>query len=97
MQGTDQDMEAHEELRQERSPDPRAYFVERFVPCTVKCKRAISEGARMIDILDDIDPEVHELYMKLQMRHMEDVRLGRIIKEKKTRDEQLTLNAKKEG
>ena len=33
MQGTDQDLEAHEELRQERSPDPRAYFVERYSGC----------------------------------------------------------------
>jgi hypothetical protein len=91
MQGTDQDLEAHEELRQERRPDPRAYFVERFVPCNVKCKRAIAEGARIIDTLERMDPEVHELYMKLQLRHMEDVRLGRILKEKKSRDEQLSL------
>lgn len=91
MKGTDQDLEAHEELRQERRPDPRAYFVERFVPCTVKCKRAIAEGARIIDTLERMDPEVHELYMKLQLRHMEDVRLGRIMKEKKSRDEQLSL------
>jgi Protein of unknown function (DUF483) len=95
MQGTDQDMEAHEELRQERRPDHRAYFVERFVPCTVKCKRAIAEGARIIDILENMDPEIHELYMQLQLRHMEDIRLGRIIKEKKARDEQLTLKPKK--
>lgn len=91
MQGTDQDLEAHEELRQERRPDPRAYFMERFVPCTVKCKRAIAEGGRVIDILDRMDPEIHELYMKLQLRHMEDIRLGRILKEKKSRDEQLSL------
>ena len=45
----------------------------------------------MIDILEDKDPEVHELYMKLQLRHMEDVRLGRILKEKRSRDEQLSL------
>ena len=91
MGGTDQDLEAHEELRQERSPDPRAFFVERFVPCTVKCKRAIAEGARIIDTLDEMDPEIHELYMKLQLRHMEDVRLGRILKEKKSRDEMFSL------
>jgi hypothetical protein len=78
-------------LRQERSPDPRTYFVERFVPCSVKCKRAIAEGARLIDVLEGKDPELHELYMKLQLRHMEDVRLGRILKEKRRRDEQLSL------
>ncbi|MGA1819460.1 MAG: DUF483 domain-containing protein [Thermoplasmatota archaeon] len=91
MDGTDQDMEAHEELRQERSPDPRAYFVEKFVPCSVKCTLAIAEGGRIMDRLRVLDPELANLYMKLQFRHMEDVRLGRIVREKAERDEMMTL------
>ncbi|MGA1872976.1 MAG: DUF483 domain-containing protein [Thermoplasmatota archaeon] len=91
MQGTDQDLEAHEELRQERTPDPRVYFVERFVPCSVKCSRAIAEGARVRDRLKAMDTELADLYEKLQFRHMEDVRLGRILKEKADRDEQMAL------
>jgi len=95
MQGTDQDLEAHEELRQERSPDPSAYFVERFVPCSVKCPRAIAQGGRIQDRLKVLDPELADLYMKLQFRHMEDVRLGRIVKEKAERDELMSLPTKK--
>jgi len=91
MQGTDQDLFAHEELRQERSPDPRAYFVERFVPCTVKCTRAIAQGGMIRDRLDVMDQDLADLYMKLQLRHMEDVRLGRILKEKAAREEMLSL------
>ncbi|MBN1389600.1 MAG: DUF483 domain-containing protein [Candidatus Thermoplasmatota archaeon] len=91
MEGTDQDLAAHEELRRERGPDPRAYFVERFVPCSVKCPRAIEEGGRIRDRLKTMDRELAELYLKLQIGHMEDVRLGRILREKTERDDKLSL------
>jgi hypothetical protein len=91
MEGTDQDLEAHEELRQERSPDPRAFFIERFVPCRVKCENAIKEGDRIEKALRKYDKELTDLYVELRFRHMEDVRLGRILKEKKERDEQFSL------
>jgi len=96
MQGTDQDLEAHDTLRQDKMPDPRAYFVERFVPCTVHCTRAIAEGAHIEDRLNSMSKELVDLYMKLRFRHMEDVRLGRIVREKRERDELMALPMKKE-
>jgi hypothetical protein len=95
MQGTDQDLEAHEALRQDKMPDPRAYFVERFVPCNVHCNRAIAEGAHIEDRLKDLSGDLSDLYVKLRFRHMEDVRLGRIVREKRERDELMALPMKK--
>lgn len=94
MEGTDQDQEAHEKLRQDRSPDPRAYFVERFVPCDPHCENAVAEGSRLEKRLHIIDGELGEKYMKLRIQHMNDVRNGVIIKEKRSRDEMLGLKGK---
>lgn len=87
MEGSDQDLEAHEKLRQDRSPDPRAYFVERFVPCDPHCNAAIAEGERIQRELHLMDRELEKRYLQLRREHMEDVKRGSILKEKNRRNE----------
>jgi len=86
MAGTDQDLEAMEALKKVKDPDPRAYFVERFVPCSPVCSAAIGEGLRIEGELNAKAPGTLPLYEKLRLDHMEEVRSGRIIAEKKQRD-----------
>ncbi|MEA3559422.1 MAG: DUF483 domain-containing protein [Candidatus Thermoplasmatota archaeon] len=91
MNGSDQDLEAHDLLRKDRSPDPRAYFVERFVPCGPHCKNAVAEGERVEKGLHVLDRDLEEEYITLRSSHLNDVRNGKIIKEKKRRDELMSL------
>lgn len=83
---TDQDAEATRQLREYGDPDPRAYFVERFVPCRPDCTEAIREGRRIEEALKGISPCLLELYEGLRRDHVEEVRSGRILDEKRARD-----------
>jgi hypothetical protein len=86
MDCADQDEEAMRMLRAETDPDSRAYFVERFVPCSPRCPAAIAEGRRIEEALRERAPGILQIYGKLRMEHMDDVREGRIIAEKRRRD-----------
>ena len=83
---TDQDEEAMRMLIAEKDPDPRAYFVERFVPCSPRCPNAISEGRRIEEEIEEKAPRVLPLNRGLRLDHMEEIRSGRILEEKRTRD-----------
>ncbi|MFW3145556.1 MAG: hypothetical protein ACMUIE_01945 [Thermoplasmatota archaeon] len=95
MEGTDQDLEAHEALRKERRPDPRAYYLERFVPCSPRCGNAIRMGRRIEEELGRIDPGLLKEYEILRLDHMRDVRNGVILQEKRRRDELRSLGPRK--
>jgi hypothetical protein len=86
MQCTDQDEHAMVMLQGSKESSPRAYFVERFIPCSPVCSAAIEEGLRIEGELNAKAPGILPLYEKLRMDHMEEVRSGRIIAEKKQRD-----------
>lgn len=86
MNATDQDMEALKQINMLDHPDSRAYFVERFVPCSPECKPALEEGERIERELGELDPDLLREYLFLREEHMEDVRSGRIIDEKRLRD-----------
>lgn len=86
MNATDQDAEALNQLNAVPDPDSRAYFVERFVPCSPGCEYALAEGERIEEELSEKDPELLRDYLFLREEHMEDVRSGRIIDEKRERD-----------
>ncbi|MCU0799631.1 MAG: DUF483 domain-containing protein [Candidatus Thermoplasmatota archaeon] len=89
MAGTDQDLEAKEALNKFEDPDPRAYFVERFVPCRPDCPEAIREGECIERALSKQAPDMLPDYLRLRDEHMEEVRSGAIIKEKRARDQTL--------
>lgn len=89
MRATDQDLVAMERLKAFTDADATAYFVERFVPCSPDCSRALEEGERIEDELSDTDPELLLEYLKLREDHLRDVREGRIVEEKKERDLQI--------
>mgnify|MGYP006285753157 FL=1 len=82
---TDQDLFATKALREESDPDPDAYFMERFVPCSPRCENAIREGRRITWELNRVDPGLVELYGDLKRDHMKDVADGVILEEKKKR------------
>ena len=86
MGGTDQDEEAKEALKDHPAPDPRAYFVERFVPCRPDCPEAIREGKRIEEKLSEMSLDMLAEYRSLREMHMEEVRSGAIIEEKRERD-----------
>ncbi len=86
MAGTDQDLEAMEALKKVKDPDPSAYFVERFVPCRPDCPDAIVEGKRIEGALSKQAPDLLPDYLRLRDEHMEEVRSGAIVREKKARD-----------
>jgi hypothetical protein len=86
MNATDQDKEALNQLNSHPDPDSRAYFVERFVPCNPGCVNAIREGERIEKEMSEKCPELLKDYLFLREEHMEDVRCGRIIDEKRERD-----------
>lgn len=90
MQGTDQDLAATEALRIEPDPDPDAYFVERFVPCTPGCRKAASIGRKITEDLRRNNPELAGIYGKLKREHLEEIRSGSIVEEKTIRNKQLT-------
>ena len=85
MDATDQDLAAQEALKGEEDPDPNAYFLERFVPCTPRCERAVEEGRRISDELEKMDPDLAKTYKGLQEDHMKDVLNGVILDEKAER------------
>ncbi|RLF67258.1 MAG: hypothetical protein DRN57_05875 [Thermoplasmata archaeon] len=86
MNATDQDAEASRQLLECPDPEPEAYFVERFVPCSPTCPNAAAEGARIERELRSLDRDVHAMYLELRREHMTEVREGRILKEKRERD-----------
>ncbi len=89
MAGTDQDQEAMEALRGHGAPDPRAYFVDRFVPCRPDCPEAITEGERIEGALSKKTPDLLVEYRRLRDEHVEEVRSGAIVREKRVRDRSL--------
>lgn len=97
MQAIDQDQEAHDQLRQDRHPDHSAFFAERFVPCSVRCRYAVAEGERILGGLRQLAPDLAELYLKLRKEHMEDVRSGRILSEKAVRNRSLSMQVPTKG
>jgi len=86
MDATDQDEGAMEALKVHPAPDPRAYFVDRFVPCRPDCPGAVKEGKRLDQELQRVAPELLPEYREVRKGHMEDVRSGAIVREKKDRD-----------
>ncbi len=86
MSATDQDAQAMKDLWNTEDPDPAAYFVERFVPCTPLCENAIREGNRIEAELSEMDPDLLLEYLHLREDHMEEVREGRIVEEKDARN-----------
>ena len=86
MSTTDQDAHAMKDLWKTKDPDPAAYFVERFVPCTPLCENAIREGNRIEAELSEMDPDLLLEYLHLRDDHMEEVREGRIVEEKNARN-----------
>ncbi len=87
--GTDQDLEAMESFKGHPEPDPRAYFVERFVPCRPDCPEAIKEGDRIEQELGRLAPALLPMYRTLRTGHIEEVRSGAVIREKRARDHSL--------
>lgn len=86
MNGSDQDEKATSSLRSISNPSPDAYFLERFVPCSPNCKNAERMGRQLGSLLTEISPDLGDTYSSLKLEHMEEVRSGRILKEKRERD-----------
>ncbi len=89
MKGTDQDEKATSALRAISNPSPDAYFLERFVPCSPNCGKATEMGRQLEILLKGISPDLGNLYRSLKLEHMEEVRSGRIVREKRERDAQI--------
>ena len=86
MNGTDQDERATSALRSISNPSPEAYFLERFVPCLPDCNKAKEIGRQLGSLLTGISPDLGDMYRSLKLEHMEEVRSGRILSEKRERD-----------
>jgi len=55
-------------------PDPFAYFVGYFFPCSPRCEQAISKGQECHEGLQSLDPRLGELYRSLAAENLEIVR-----------------------